>query len=281
MNIFRQQVELKPYISNLLQQHKTIGYVATMGALHQGHMSLVRQAKEENDFVIVSVFVNPTQFNNADDLAKYPRTEEADLALLQQNNCDMVYLPAVEDLYADGETSKKYDFGGIEKVMEGEFRPGHFDGVATIVSKLIRAINPTKAYFGEKDFQQIRIIQEMVKQENLAVEIVPLPIHRAENGLALSSRNARLTRENLDAAPFIYATLQQAKTLQSQGKSVQEVKTFVENAFDHSSFELEYFEITDEEKLLPIKHFDPTQKTRGFIVAYAGEIRLIDNISFN
>ncbi|WP_068596543.1 pantoate--beta-alanine ligase [Vaginella massiliensis] len=280
MKIFRFQADLKQFVNALLAEHKTIGFVPTMGALHDGHMSLVQQAKKDNDAVIVSVFINPTQFNNAEDLAKYPRTEEADLEMLIRNDCDAVYIPAVADLYEADEQAKKYDFGGIEKVMEGKFRPGHFDGVATVVSKLLKITQPTRAYFGEKDFQQIRIIQEMVKQEKLAVQIVPMPIHRAETGLALSSRNARLTPEFLEAAPFIYNTLQQAKTLKNEGKSVEEVKNFVVESFASSSFDLEYFEITDEKKLLPLTQFDAMTPARGFVVAYAGDIRLIDNIAF-
>ena len=191
-----------------------------------------------------------------------------------------MYLPPVSDLYNEGEVAKSYDFDGIDKVMEGEFRPGHFDGVATVVAKLFRAVNPTKAYFGEKDFQQIRIIQEMVKQEQIDVEVVPMPIFRADNGLALSSRNMRLTTENLEAAPFIYQVLKEAVALKNEGKTPAEIISFVEQTFAKSTFELEYFSITDEENLQPIDSFNPNIPARGFIVAYAGDIRLIDNIQF-
>ena len=280
MVVFTEKDKLSPFIQNLKNEGKTIGFLPTMGALHDGHLSLVKASKQQNDYTVVSIFVNPTQFNNPEDLEKYPRTEEQDIELLTAAGADFVYLPSVNNLYEEGEVAKKYNFGGIETVMEGEFRPGHFDGVATVVSKLLRAVNPDHAYFGEKDFQQIRIVQEMVKQEQINVEIVPVPIKRAENGLALSSRNVRLTPENLEAAPFIYQVLQEAVALKNEGKKPAEVKAFVENKFAESTFELEYFEITDEEHLLPIDEFVEGQKSRGFVVAYAGDIRLIDNIQF-
>ncbi|MBF0597716.1 pantoate--beta-alanine ligase [Faecalibacter rhinopitheci] len=280
MVVFNKKDELTPFIQNLKKEGKTIGFLPTMGALHEGHLSLAKLSIAQNDYTIVSIFVNPTQFNNPEDLEKYPRTEEKDIELLTQNGIDFVYLPSVSDLYEEGEVAKKYNFGGIENVMEGEFRPGHFDGVATIVSKLIRAVNPDRAYFGEKDFQQVRIVQEMVKQEQLPVEIVPVPIKRAENGLALSSRNVRLSAENLEAAPFIYKVLQDAVSLKNEGKTPDEIKAFVQQTFDQSSFKLEYFEITDEETLQTLESFREHQKARGFVVAYAGDIRLIDNIQF-
>ncbi|SUP53990.1 Pantothenate synthetase [Weeksella virosa] len=281
MKIFRTQTEMSPVLQKTRENGETIGFVATMGALHQGHLALIQQAKKENEVVVVSIFVNPTQFNNPEDLAKYPRTEEKDIALLSDNNCDFLYLPNVEDVYPEKEESKDYDFGLLDQVMEGKFRPGHFAGVATVVNKLLRAVQPTKAYFGEKDFQQVRIVQEMVRQEKLPVEIVTVPVQRAENGLALSSRNTRLTEENLQAAPFIYATLQKAKNLKEEGNSVHEVNSYVEKAFANSPFELEYFQIADEETLQPIDDFTSTKKIRAFVVAYAGDVRLIDNLSFS
>ena len=280
MDIFNEKEKLTPVIVELKKQNKTIGFIPTMGALHEGHMSLVKASKAQNDYTIVSIFVNPTQFNNPEDLKKYPRTEEKDKELLTKNGCDFVYLPTVEDLYEVGEGAKQYDFGTIDKVMEGASRPGHFDGVATIVAKLFRAVQPTRAYFGEKDFQQIRIIQEMVKQEDLDVEIVPMPIHRANSGLAFSSRNARLTEQQTADAPQIYSILSKAVALKNDGKDVEDVKEFVKNEFENSPFELEYFEITDEETLLSIEHFVDAKSIRGFVVAYAGDVRLIDNIQF-
>lgn len=280
MVVFTEKDKLTPFIQNLKNEGKTIGFLPTMGALHDGHLSLAKASIQQNDFTIVSIFVNPTQFNNPEDLVKYPRTEENDIKLLTEIGVDFVYLPSVSDLYNEGEVAKAYDFDGIDKVMEGEFRPGHFDGVATVVAKLFRAVNPTKAYFGEKDFQQIRIIQEMVKQENIDVVVVPMPIFRADNGLALSSRNMRLTADNLEAAPFIYKILQEAVELKNNGKTPNEIIKFVEDTFAQSTFELEYFSITDEENLQPIDAFETNVKARGFIVAYAGDIRLIDNIQF-
>ena len=280
MVVFTEKDKLTPFIQNLKKEGKTVGFLPTMGALHDGHLSLAKASISQNDYTVASIFVNPTQFNNPEDLEKYPRTEENDIKLLEKTGVDFVYLPPVSDLYNDGEVAKVYDFGGIDKVMEGEFRPGHFDGVATVVSKLFRVVNPTKAYFGEKDFQQIRIIQEMVKQEQIDVEVIPIPILRAENGLALSSRNMRLSSENLEAAPFIYKILNEAVQLKNEGKTPTEVIAFVEDVFAKSNFELEYFSITDEENLQPVKEFNAEIKTRGFIVAYAGDIRLIDNIQF-
>ncbi|GGE88160.1 pantothenate synthetase [Chishuiella changwenlii] len=280
MDIFNEKEKLTQTIIELKKQNKTIGFVPTMGALHDGHMSLLNVSKAQNDYTIVSIFVNPTQFNNPDDLKKYPRTEEKDIELLIKNGCDFVYMPSVSDLYEENEKAKHYDFGTIDKVMEGSSRPGHFDGVATVVSKLFNIVQPTKAYFGEKDFQQIRIIQEMVKQEKLDVEIVPVSIYRAVSGLALSSRNARLSSKQLNDAPQIYEILSKAVALKSEGKDVAEIKHFVEKEFAQSPFELEYFEITNEETLLSIEHFEEAKNVRGFVVAYAGDIRLIDNIKF-
>lgn len=280
MVIFSENEKLTPTIVELKNQNKTIGFIPTMGALHDGHMSLVKASKEQNDYTVVSIFVNPTQFNNPDDLAKYPRTEEKDKELLIKNGCDFLYIPTISDLYLENEKAKHYDFGTIDQVMEGKSRPGHFDGVATIVSKLLRIVQPTNAYFGEKDFQQIRIIQEMVKQENLNVNIIPMPIFRADTGLALSSRNARLNDKQVNEAPFIYKILNDAVNLKKQGKEIDEVKKNVEDSFNNSPFKLEYFEITDEETLLPITNFSDSKNIRGFIVAYAGDIRLIDNIKF-
>lgn len=280
MIIFKEKNKLTPYIKGLKNEGKTVGFIPTMGALHQGHLSLVKASMAKNDFTIVSIFVNPTQFNNAEDLEKYPRTEESDIELLTNVGCDFIYIPAVSDLYTPNEDAKKFDFGGLEHVMEGKFRPGHFDGVATIVSKLIHAVEPNRVYFGEKDFQQVRIVQEMVKQEALDVEIIPLQIHRAESGLAMSSRNARLTAENLANSPQIYKILQQAVEQKKQGKTPAQVQQFVEKEIAISPFELEYFEIADEINLQPIADFSEGIAARGFLTIYAGEIRLIDNIQF-
>ena len=254
-----------------------IGFVPTMGALHQGHISLVQKSKEENDLTIVSVFVNPTQFNNADDLKKYPRTEDADTQLLEDAGCDAVFFPKIEDIYPNGEKSENYNFKGIENQMEGKFRPGHFDGVATVVRRFFEIIQPDKAYFGEKDFQQLRIIQELVQQLNLPLQIVPVPIMRESDGLAMSSRNTRLTEEMREESPKIHQILREAKIF-LQNHSVQETKEFVQNQFNATKLDLEYFEIADEKTLESVSEKENSENLRGFLAVFAGEIRLIDNI---
>jgi pantoate--beta-alanine ligase len=229
--------------------------------------------------VVVSIFVNPTQFDNADDLINYPKTIEKDLSLLKSFNCDIVFTPTPEEIYADDIQSQSFDFDGLEFQMEGKFRAGHFNGVGTIVERLFKVVKPHKAYFGEKDFQQIQIIRKMVEKRNLPVQIISCPIHREKDGLAMSSRNTRLTTAQRAAAPFIYETLKKAKTLFGT-KNASEVIKWVENEFkNHPLFNLEYVEIADEETLLPIETKNPTKKYRAFIAVFAGKVRLIDNIS--
>lgn len=274
---------LSDALSLVEQQKKSgqkIGYVPTMGALHNGHISLVKQSVKENDFTIVSVFVNPTQFNNPDDLKKYPRTEDADIDLLSQSGCDAIFFPQVEDIYPEGESSDKFSFDGIENQMEGKFRPGHFDGVATVVKRFFEIIHPDKAYFGEKDFQQLRVIQELVKKLNLTLEIVPVSIMRETDGLAMSSRNIRLTKEMREEARKIYQILSEAKDF-LKFSSIEATKKFVEEKFKHTKLDLEYFEIADEKTLHSASEKKSNQNLRGFIAVFAGEIRLIDNISLN
>ncbi|MDP3358771.1 MAG: pantoate--beta-alanine ligase [Lutibacter sp.] len=261
-----------------LKNGATIGFVPTMGALHEGHLSLVEMAKKENDIVVVSIFVNPTQFDNADDLINYPKTIEKDLSLLKSFNCDIVFTPTPEEIYADNIQSKSFDFDGLEFQMEGKFRAGHFNGVGTIVERLFEIVKPHKAYFGEKDYQQIQIIRKMVEKKNLPFQIISCPIHREKDGLAMSSRNARLTEAQREAAPFIYETLKKAK-IKFGTKNASEVLKWVENEFkNHPLFTLEYVEIADEETLLPVETKNPTKKYRAFIAVFAGKIRLIDNI---
>lgn len=278
MLIFTEIKSLQQKIKSL-KNGTTIGFVPTMGALHEGHLSLVEKAKKENDIVVVSIFVNPTQFDNADDLINYPKSIEKDLLLLKSFNCDIVFTPTPEEIYADDIQSQSFDFDGLEFQMEGKFRAGHFNGVGTIVERLFKVAKPHKAYFGEKDFQQIQIIRKMVEKRNLPVQIISCPIHREKNGLAMSSRNMRLTKEQRVAAPFIYETLKKAKS-QFATKNASEVLKWVENEFkNHSLFNLEYVEIADEETLLPIETKNPTKKYRVFIAVFAGKVRLIDNIS--
>ena len=213
MKNYNNKIELATQISTLKEKGYTIGFVPTMGALHNGHLSLVNKGLSENDFVVVSIFVNPTQFDNKEDLVKYPRTLEADMALLKQVSDDkiIIYAPSEDDIYGDQIQSQSFTFDGLEHEMEGAFRSGHFDGVGTIVKRLFEIVTPDSAYFGEKDFQQLQIIRKLVELHQLPVNIVGCPIHRAEDGLAMSSRNARLTEAHRDIAPFIYKTLNVAK----------------------------------------------------------------------
>jgi pantoate--beta-alanine ligase len=262
-----------------LKNGTTIGFVPTMGALHEGHLSLVEKAKKENDIVVVSIFVNPTQFDNVEDLINYPKTIDKDLSLLKSTNCDIVFTPTPEEIYSNDIQSQSFDFDGLEFQMEGKFREGHFNGVGTIVERLFKIVKPHKAYFGEKDFQQIQIIRKMAEKRNLPVQIISCAIHREKDGLAMSSRNTRLTKEQRAAAPFIYETLKKAK-IQFGTKNASEVLKLVENEFkNHPLFTLEYFEIADEETLLPVEIKNSTKKYRAFIALFAGNIRLIDNIS--
>lgn len=272
--------ELQSLVQNQKILQNKIGFVPTMGALHNGHISLVKNAVEQNDFTIVSIFVNPTQFNNPEDLKKYPRTEEADIEILKDSGCDAIFFPKVEDIYPEGEKSEKFSFDGIENQMEGKFRPGHFDGVATVVKRFFEIIQPDKAYFGEKDFQQLRIIQELVKNLNLNLKIIPVEIMREADGLAMSSRNMRLTKEIREEAPKIYQILTEAKDF-LKSNSIEATKNFVQEKFNQTKLDLEYFEIADEQTLQSTSEKKLNQNLRGFIAVFAGEIRLIDNVSLN
>ncbi|WP_336664117.1 pantoate--beta-alanine ligase [Elizabethkingia meningoseptica] len=277
MEILRNRHSLSDYIAKIKSQGKKIGFAPTMGALHDGHMSLYKTARKDNDIVISSVFVNPTQFNNPDDLKKYPRTEEKDIEMLEKAGVDAVYIPQVEDIYPQKAESKHYDFGDIENEMEGKFRPGHFDGVGTVVSELFRQIQPDNAYFGEKDYQQLAIIRKLVEIERFPITIHGVPIYRAENGLALSSRNARLSDEEREGATLIYKTLVKVNEW-FRVISVPEIKKRVEEIFARSEYELEYFLIADEETLKETDFFYKDRNFRAFIVVFVGEVRLIDNM---
>ncbi len=280
MKVFRYKKELNNQVSELKNQKKSIGFVPTMGALHQGHLALVRQALKDNDVCIVSIFVNPIQFDNPDDLKKYPRTFEDDLALLANLSPEIiVFYPDAHDFYDGNIQSSHFDFDGLEKEMEGKHRPGHFDGVGTVVKKLFEIVRPDKAYFGEKDFQQLQIIKKLVEKTRMSIEIIPVPIFREADGLAMSSRNRRLTKHHRAAAPFIYQVLKQSRVL-FEKENFDTVINFVKNAIGaHPYLELEYFEIADEKTLKSAKEKKSGNKYRGFIVVYAGAIRLIDNIS--
>ena len=254
-----------------------VGFVPTMGALHAGHRSLVERARRENDTVVVSVFVNPTQFNDPNDLRRYPRTPEADAALLEAAGADLVFMPAVEEVYPEPDT-RRFDFGAVDKVMEGATRPGHFNGVAQVVSRLFELVQPARAYFGEKDFQQIAVVRAMVEQLGLGVGIVECPIVRDADGLALSSRNQLLTPAHRAAAPRIYAVLQQAAE-KSHTLSPEALKAWVKEAVECDELlQVIYYQSVDARTMQEVAEWSDAPRIQGCIAVQAGEIRLIDNI---
>lgn len=270
-------------LQNRLKVYKekgSIGFVPTMGALHEGHLSLVERAIIENKMVVVSIFVNPTQFNDPKDLARYPRTLESDMALLEKKGCQVVFAPRANEVYPVADT-RKFNFGDLELVMEGKHRSGHFNGVAQVVSKLFEMVQPDKAYFGLKDFQQLAIIKNMVKQLKLQVEIVPCNIVREKNGLAMSSRNELLTSEQRQNAAILFETLSKVKE-QKGVKSVDELTNWaIDNINKNPFLSVEYFEIVDDEELQPINSWDEKNSKIGCVAAFCGKVRLIDNIVFN
>lgn len=282
MQIFREKNELSQAIEKEKSEGKIIGLVPTMGALHDGHISLVKSALKETDQVVISIFVNPTQFDNSDDLEKYPRNLQKDLDLLNSISEDLwIFVPSANELYEGKVSSEHFEFDGLEKVMEGEFRSGHFDGVGTVVKKLFEVVKPHKAFFGEKDYQQLQIIRKLTEKTGLPVEIIGCPILREKNGLARSSRNERLNEQSRQKAAFIYETLLEAKDLFGM-KDAAYVKEWVENRFQENPFlKLEYFEIADSRTLEKIKEKRIGNQYRAFIAAYADDIRLIDNIALN
>ncbi len=282
MLIFSKKAELNQHLIQKRSSNSSVGFVPTMGALHDGHLSLLKQSLENNDITVISIFVNPTQFNNPEDLLKYPRTLDADVEKIKSvSDSIIVYAPTVEDIYEGNTTSQHYDFDGLEHQMEGKFRPGHFDGVGTVVKRLFEIVLPNKAYFGEKDFQQLQIVKKLVEKEKIPVTIIGCPIFREKNGLAMSSRNERLTQEERSRASIIYKTIKKAQSLFGT-KSAKEVSEFVTKAFlNNSTFELEYFEIADEATLLPCKRKNKNKKYRAFIAVFVNKIRLIDTISLN
>ncbi len=258
----------------------TIGFVPTMGALHEGHLSLVKQAISETDVVVVSIFVNPTQFNDPKDLERYPRTLETDLKMLEKTGCHIVFAPVAAEIYPNPDT-RVFTFGNLENVMEGKHRPGHFNGVAQVVSKLFEIVKPHKAYFGLKDFQQLAIIKNMVAQFNFAVEIVSCPIVREETGLAMSSRNELLTVEERKNASIISHTLFKSREL-TEDKSVNELKRWITETINKNPYlTVEYVEIVDDIQLQPIKSWDEKTVKVCCVAVFCGKVRLIDNIVFN
>ncbi|MXN92771.1 pantoate--beta-alanine ligase [Flavobacterium sp. Sd200] len=281
MLIFNKKALLQNHLEALKTAQSTIGFVPTMGALHEGHLSLMQRSLNENTITVISIFVNPTQFNNPEDLQKYPRTLEADAGKIKTlSDSIIIFAPEVDEMYDGNTISQHYNFDGLENQMEGAHRPGHFDGVGTIVKKLFDIVKPNNAYFGEKDFQQLQIVKKLVEKNNLPINIVGCPISREASGLAMSSRNARLSDTEKQEAAFIYKTLQEAKSKFSTS-SIPQLKQFVEDAFaSHPEFTTDYFEIAPEESLVPASIKENT-KYRAFIAVFLGNVRLIDNISLN
>ncbi len=279
MEIIRTVAELKAKLDDA-RSRGTIGLVPTMGALHAGHLSLIERARRENDTVVVSVFVNPTQFNNPTDLATYPRTEEADAALLSSAGVDYAFIPSVDEVYPEPDT-RVFDLGPVAEVMEGAMRPGHFNGVAQVVSKLFRFTEPTRAYFGEKDFQQIAVIRRMAELEGFdSLEIIDCPIKREADGLALSSRNVRLTPEQRSIAPVIALTLR-ASIIKARTASLAETRQRVVDAINAYPFmQVEYYEIVDALTMQPIAEWTDSTRPVGCITVFCGDVRLIDNIKY-
>ncbi len=277
MNVYNFIVDIQRFVEEKHNLGLEVGFVPTMGALHEGHISLINRAKKENDIVVCSVFVNPIQFNNPADLEKYPRTPEKDIEKLEQAGCDAVFMPTAEEMYPN-KVEDHYDFGDIEHVMEGACRPGHFNGVAIVVRKLFEIVNPNKAYFGEKDFQQLAIIKKMVRDLNMNLEIVPCPIVREIDGLAMSSRNVRLNEAERAIAPKIFATLNDSIT-KKDAMSPSEMKKYTLDKYaEIKEFDVEYVEITDEINLKSLENWNECDHARIFVALQLGPVRLIDNV---
>ncbi len=275
MKVVHHVAELKSALADCPKEG--VGFVPTMGALHAGHRSLVERARRENDTVVVSVFVNPTQFNDKNDLRNYPRTPEADCAILEAAGADIVFMPSVEDIYPEPDT-RQFDFGMVDKVMEGATRPGHFNGVAQVVSRLFDLVGPARAYFGEKDFQQIAVIKAMVKQLSIDVDIVECAIVRGDDGLALSSRNELLTPEHRKAAPHIYATISQCAAKMAEMTPVELTAWVVETIDSNPLLKTIYFEAVDALTMQRVDSWSDAERIQGCCAVQAGDIRLIDNI---
>ncbi|WP_426477298.1 pantoate--beta-alanine ligase [Chryseobacterium sp. CBSDS_008] len=279
MEVIKNRKVLQDFIERQKEMGKRIGFAPTMGALHKGHLSLYEAARKENDLVISSIFVNPTQFNNPEDLEKYPRDINRDILILQNSGLvDAVYIPEVIDIYPEKAESRHYDFDGLENEMEGKSRPGHFDGVGTVVEELFRQVQPDNAYFGEKDFQQLAIIKKMTEKKHLPVKITGVPIYRAENGLALSSRNQRLHEDRKEVSKVIYETLKKVNDW-FRTVTIPEIKERVADIFDDQpGMKLEYFLIADENTLQETDFFYKDRSFRAFIVVVVDGVRLIDNM---
>lgn len=278
MEVFTSISEIRKALTKHRSQGETIGFVPTMGALHKGHVSLVGKAVNENDIVVVSIFVNPTQFNDKSDLKNYPRTPETDIKLLEKSGVHYIFMPAEREIYPEPDT-RVFDFGLLDKVMEGEHRPGHFNGVAQVVSKLFDIVVPHRAYFGQKDFQQLAIIRRMVKLLDLKVEIVSCPIVREWDGLAMSSRNLLLEPAIRESAPLIFKTLSEARN-KSKELSVKETICWVVASINNPNLDVEYFSLVNSETLQPVSSWNDSDSIVGCIAVRAGKVRLIDNVFF-
>ena len=278
MQVFERAEELSAFIKKQKDQNLTVGFVPTMGALHEGHLSLVKHSLSENDITIVSIFVNPTQFNNADDLARYPRVPEADLKLLESIATDVVFLPSEKEIYPHGAQSASIDLNGLDHYMEGRFRPGHFQGVVTVVKRLFEIVKPTRAYFGEKDYQQLLIIRYMTRLYNIDTEIISHRIERGPTGLALSSRNELMTDADKDRARDIYAILNWSRD-HFREHSPASLQNAVKDRFESTPLELEYALVCNPQPLAPVEEWNEKTGARLFIAAYMGKVRLIDNVS--
>lgn len=276
MLVLRKIKEIEEVISLQKQKGNTIGFVPTMGALHQGHISLIEASKKQTDITVCSIFVNPTQFNNAADLTHYPRTPDADIALLEAAGCDILYMPDVKDVYPENDT-RKFDFGYLDTILDGAHRPGHFNGVGQVVSILFEGVKPNKAFFGSKDYQQVMVVKDLVKQLHLPVEIIACPILREDDGLAMSSRNTRLTMEERKVASLVPKIMHEAKQIAME-KGVDEAKAFVaESIAKVPSMKLDYYEICDANTLESVSKLIKNKQAISLIAVFVGNIRLIDN----
>ncbi|MEJ5316072.1 MAG: pantoate--beta-alanine ligase [Tenuifilum sp.] len=271
--------DLKTLLQGFSSEGKSIGFVPTMGALHKGHVSLVERSVAENDITVVSIFVNPTQFNDKNDLKNYPRMPEKDIAMLEAAGVNVVFMPTESEIYPEPDT-RVFDFGMLDKVMEGKFRPGHFNGVAQVVSKLFDIVEPHRAYFGQKDYQQLAIIRAMVRMLGYRIEIVGCPIVREPDGLAMSSRNLLLTPEHRKSAPLIYQTLAEARNKTNEFSVKDMIDWVVKGINSDPNLKVEYFELVDADSLLPVQGWDHPNGIVGCIAVWAGNIRLIDNMMF-
>jgi len=278
MILFKKVEQLQSYIASQKQNNQKVGFVPTMGALHNGHLSLIRQAKAENDLVVCSIFVNPTQFNDAADLEKYPRTAAKDIQLLTSVSCDVLLMPPAEEVYPKGlDTTLELDFGDLARVMEGKFRPGHFDGMAQVVNRLLNIVLPHNLYMGQKDFQQLTIVRSMLKQLDSKINLVMCPIVREEDGLAMSSRNVRLNTEHRKLALVLSQTLKKAKELIAE-KTPVEIQKWAMEELAIADFKPEYFDIVDGVTLQAVEDFQGTDFAVACTAVWVGEVRLIDNM---